>query len=60
MGWPKLTAPPCILTLDGSRPNFIMQAKTTTLKASFISHNAMSSLAMPLLLNSYKLVLIYS
>jgi len=62
MGCPKLTAPPCMLTLDGSRSNFIILAKTTTLKASFISHNATSSLDTSLLLSNYNnfiLIIVY-
>lgn len=37
-----LTAPPFTLTVAGSRPNFLMFAKATTLKASLISHREMS------------------
>jgi len=42
-----LTAPPSTLTLLGSRPSLRMFASATTLKASLISHNAMSSTPRP-------------
>jgi len=42
-----LTAPPLTLTLLGSRPSLRMFAMATTLNASLISHNAMSSTPRP-------------
>ena len=47
MGCPMLTAPPSTLTLLGSRPSLRVFAMATTLKASLISHNAMSSTPTP-------------
>jgi hypothetical protein len=51
---PKATAPPFTFTLFGSRPNFLILANTTTLKASFISNREISSFLRPVCLNNYK------
>jgi len=47
-----LTAPPLTLTLLGSRPSLRMFARATTLNASLISHNAMSSMLRPACFNA--------
>lgn len=47
MGCPRDTAPPLTLTFEGSMSNILMLASTTTLKASLISHMAMSSFFRP-------------
>lgn len=47
MGCPRDTAPPFTLTFAGSMSNILMLASTTTLKASLISHMAMSSFCRP-------------
>lgn len=53
MGWPSETAPPWILTLDGSRSHNLMLAKTTTEKASLTSHIATSSDFTPVISSSW-------
>lgn len=47
IGCPRETAPPLMFTFCGSMPSILMLASTTTLKASLISHIAMSSFFRP-------------
>lgn len=47
MGCPRDTAPPLTFTFAGSMSSILMLASTTTLKASLISHMAMSSFFRP-------------
>lgn len=47
IGCPSDTAPPLTLTFAGSMSSILMLARTTTLKASLISHMVMSSFFNP-------------
>lgn len=58
IGWPRDTAPPLMFTLLGSMSSILMLARTTTLKASFISHMATSSFFTPAALSTYNIKLL--
>ncbi len=53
IGCPKLTAPPWMFTLEGSRSHSLILARTTPLKASLTSIISMLSLLMPVCSNSF-------